>query len=775
MMKKYLKLTGLIVFFCILSLYAESKSFRVDRVDVVGNNNTSKDLILNTITIKDGSMFTRADIQESIRNLYNLGLFSNVFIKSLDSERDKIVLVVVVKEYPILDSYEISGNKKVDESDLEEQIHLIEGQVLSDMDIKNTINGVKDKYEEEGFLLAEVNAKSVPTKDSSKVVLKLDIKEGKRVKVVKIKIDGLNLMSEKKLKSRMETKENRWWRSGEFKEETFDEDLDKIVEYCKEKGFLDAKVLDYSISPYDTKERKVWAKDSTGKLIRKTCVDTLSSEEAKSNLSINIKMHEGKQYRVGKFSFEGNNLFSKEKLNAEIQLTEGKIFNQKRFEYTKWKLQSLYLEEGYIYCQFNQERTYRGGDTIDVHFSIIEGLPAYINKIIIKGNIKTQERVIRREMAIFPGDIYCQSALERSLRNIQYLNYFTDVKHEIKPVDEGLVDIVFNITEREDIGQVSAGMGYSPRDGVVGTGSLGIPNFRGAGQKLDLKLERGNVKQDYSFSFFEPWVYDTPTSFGLSLFYREQQSYNGIYYDRGGELRLGRHLKWPDDYFRVFGSYRISKEDITNSSTSDESESGKVILSSGLRSSLSLRFIRDDTDMPNFPTKGSVLDYSPEMFGGILGGSFSFIKHNLKFNWYLPTFGKFVLGFKLNAAYIDGTKISRYHILRAGGVNYDGMIRGYSEGMFGGSLNDGLSMLIYSAGLTYPVLEKQLYFSVFADAGNTYGELKTIDPADMKRSVGVGVRLFIPMLGIMGFDFAHGFDTDSNQKEKFHFQIGKAF
>ncbi len=778
----------LLAFLCLLaatSAPAQEQFPAIREIAVEGNRNTQRELIVNTLSLKAGEEYNSVKLQESIRSLYDLGLFSRIQADTTIGDSG-LILAIRVKEFPVLDRYELSGNKKVREEDIKAKITLNEGQVLTDQNIQNIVRDLRDMYDKEGLLMAEIEANTVPSKENpNRVVLAIDIKEGKKVQVAQVHFQGVSKVKESKLRSLMKTKEDRWWRSGDFKEEDFEADVQAIPDFYREKGFLDARVLDYQIGPCPVVRKEAWKRPAGGKGIKKQVVvrpagvDSLTPDQARSNLRIDVQVYEGPRFYAGRFSFEGNVLFKGSRLKKEVLLDEGDVFNQKRFDLLKFKLQSLYYEEGYIYSRFDEKRTYRG-DTIDVHFNVTEGLPAYVHKIRIEGNLKTREKVIRREIALVPGSIFRQSKLERSYRNVMHLNFFTDVKYDIKPLDEGSVDIVFRVIEREDIGQVSVGVGYSQRDGVVGTASLSIPNFRGAGQKLDLNLERGSVKQNYVLGFSEPWMYDTPTSLGFRIFYTEQKYTNQLYLDRGAELSLGRKLRWPDDYFSVSGSYQFSREDVTGLSTAIASSGGRSVLSSGLRSSLSLRLLRDDTDLPQFPTRGSVFYYNPEFFGGPLGGDFSFTKHNLHLNWNFPAFWKFVLSTRAQLGYIDGTRISHYHLFKAGGVNYDGMIRGYPEGQFGGSLNNGLSMMAFSAAFRFPVIDQQLYLSLFADAGNTFGDLSTVDPTDLKRSAGAGIRLSIPMLGLMGFDAAYGFDpVDQFSKEpsglNWHFQIGKGF
>lgn len=769
-----------LAFFLLFSFLYAQEGEKITKIEVTGNKTTQKGLIINTLSLTENGTYATTKMQESIRNLYKLGLFSQVKSEYFPSKTGGIILRFTVKEFPVLDHYEISGYKKVEKEDIEKKIVLNPGQALSEVDILETKNQIKSLYTEKGFLLANIETNIIHAKDSNKVVLEFDIHEGKKVKVTQITFEGNKNIESSKLAGEMETKEDRWWRSGEFSDEKYQQDLEKITDYYKEKGYLDARIESETISPDPIAKKRIWGRDSSGNVTRIWEIDTLTEEAAKNNLHVHINVEEGNKFLAGRFSFEGNVLFKNPDLEKEIQLEEGDVFDNKKFEYTKWKLQSLYYEEGYIYSRFDENRQFRG-DTVDVHFRITEGLPAYVNKVIIEGNIKTQERVIRREIAMFPGNIYRQSKMERSKRNIMHLNFFTDVKYDIKPLENGNVNLLFKVVEREDIGQVSVGVAYSQRDGVVGTASLSIPNFRGAGQKLDLNVERGGVKQDYRIGFSEPWLFNTPTSVGFQLFYSDQTAFSGEYLERGGAVSVGRSLKWPDDYCSVLGSYQFSREDIIQeTSTTTVTDASKVVLTSGLRSSLALRFLRDDTDMPDFPSEGSVFMYRPEIFGGFLGGDFDFMKHNFSIQWYYPAFWKFVFGIKAQAGYIDGSKLSAYHLFRAGGVTYDGTIRGYTDGILGGGVSDGLSMITYSASLQFPIMEQQLYFSLFADAGNTYGELRTIDPTDFKRSLGIGVRLAIPMLGIMGFDFAYGFDKVEpyfNDASGFHthFQVGKGF
>lgn len=745
-------------------------------------------VVKRRVGLKEGESFEAAQLQEAIKKLYSLGLYRQIEFLVSDETDSSVSLVLRVEEFPVMEKVEIEGNKKIRNDEIEKALTVAEGRTLSDVKIHENKRAIKDLYAEKGFLRAEVEVDTIPTKVPGNVIAKFKIKEGPKVRVAQITFKGNDAIDEAKLKRKFKTKERRFLFGGDFDKELYESHLDSLVLFYNSEGYLDAEVVD----------------------------DSLWYAENGRDLFIQVEVNEGNQFYRGDFFFSGNKVLEDEQLDAQVALKRGKPFDKDKFLLTMDAVANRYREEGFLWIQVNDRRRFRG-DTIDVTFEVSEGVPAVVRKIDIVGNDKTREKVIRREIRLMPGQKYKQSAMMRSVRDIHQLAYFDNVVPDLKPNEDGTVDFVFRVAEKENIGQLSLGAAYSQDAGLVGTFQTSIPNFRGAGQKLDLNLELGKDSRRVAVGFTEPYAFDTPTFLSGNVFYTYRR------YDRTGMLTLknsmgedsitvpvpddeiesygfsgtvGRDLKWPDDYFDIRATYQISKERNTTA-FSDSSSSKLTILPSGVLSKLSLTLRRNDFDLPLFPTRGSNFYISPEIAG--LGGDYRYLKTTVGFDNYFPLPWKFVLGTRtkfgmINALGSNKIAIQELDLFSGGGEFYmDAVVRGYDAYSFGGrsllgnrtNYEKGLNMLSLTAELRYPVVDQTLYLALFGDMGNTYSDISDIDLKEMYKGVGVGVRLMIPMLGLLGLDLGYGldnpatrnshFDDGAMKNAKFHFIMNRGF
>ncbi len=445
----------------------------------------------------------------------------------------------------------------------------------------------------------------------------------------------------------------------------------------------------------------------------------------------------------------------------------------------------MYQEQGYLYTQI-LDRQVPSDSLINLEFEFIEGQPARVHKIIITGNTKTKEKVIRRELVIKPGQIFKRSAFLRSHREVYYLNFFGNVIPDYRTLPNGDIDLVFQVEEKPT-GQAQVGVGYSEQDKLVGTIGLGVPNLFGNGQNLDFNWDFGKTTQNIRIGFTEPWFLDTPTSAGFDL-YQTSRTWSSYYTEvrRGGDLRLGRRLSWPDDYFRIYWKYRLEDVEYKNFSNSynpSQEYDLRLIDWPQRTSSTTFTLIRDSRDLPEFATMGSVHSISSEFAGGVLGGDVNYHKHIFDSSWYFQNLWKITLMLKTKAGIVDtytsSQKVPFSERFMPGGTSYDGMIRGYDNRSVGptenGSEIGGKTMLIFTAEYQFPVVEQQIYGLLFMDAGNAWKSLAETDITDLKRSAGVGIRIVAPMIGVIGFDLAYGFDNLAGGEWHPHFQLGTSF
>jgi outer membrane protein insertion porin family len=716
----------------------------LDSIAIKGLLLNSRSLVHNNILLRQGTPFTANDVKESIRKLAGLNLFRSVEVFVTKETDSSASLLLQVEEYPFCESIEYAGLKKIKAKDFEEKLPIKQRQIVTDNDVFRTEQYIKKKHEEKGYLLAGVKAERVASKVPGNVVLKFVVKEGPKVQIKTVTFKGNKAIKEKKLKSKFKTKENRWWRSGDYEEDLYRAHLDSLLIYYNDLGFLDAAIV----------------KDSVWYL------------ESKKDIGIEITIEEGKKYYAGKFDFNGNAVIPSDSLANKILLKEGKPFQKSRYDMSKYFVENAYREEGYLWVSLEEQKRYRG-DTIDMTFSIFEGKPAVVRKIDIKGNTKTRDKVIRREIDLLPGQRYRQSLMASSRQRIFSLNYFSDVKPDLSPNNDGTIDMVFEITEKDNIGQFQVGAAYSQIDGFVGTVALSIPNFRGAGQELKVDCQAGSYRRGVDLSFMEPWAFNSPNSLSGRVFYNWSMPYHyyygtdEIWESYGFEAGAGRSkLAWPDNKFSVNGRYHFSFDRTTYylDSTGNVQVPGR-----GFLSKFTLTLSRYDLDMPQFPTSGNLVTFTPQIAG--LGGDFKYLKNSIDYSQYFPLPLKLSLGSKSTIGVIsplfgDKITISRFDLFKTGGVYGDAYLRGYEEysiGGFRGEAENGIALFVSSLELRYPLLEQQLYLLAFGDAGNAWSSLDKVDLGNLKKGAGVGLRINIPMMGMMGFDLGYGFDNISGK------------
>jgi outer membrane protein insertion porin family len=717
------------------------------KLTVNGLTLNAPDVVNNNLMLHTGSRFTATDVKESVRKLSGLGLFRTVDV-FVEAETDSTAaLLFKVEEYPLCEAIEFAGLKKIKQKDIEEKFPVRRGQVASDNAVFRAQEAIKEQCAKKGFLLAEVSVDRIASKVPGNVILKFVVKEGPKVQIRHIAFKGNRAFTEGKLRGKFKTKLHHWWGGGDFDEELYRSHLDSLIMFYNDEGYLDASIVGDS----------VWY------------------SESKTDLGIAITLEEGRRYYTGKFSFVGNVVVPADSLLSKMLLKEGKPFAKDRFDMSKYLVENAYREEGYLWVQVEEQRQFRG-DTVDVAFSITEGKPAIVRKIVIKGNTKTREKVIRREIDLLPGQRYRQSLMLSSRQRVMALNFFSDCKPDLLPNSDGTIDLIFDVVEKDNIGTFQIGAAYSQIDNLTGTVSLGIPNFRGAGEDMKINLQYGIYSKGIDLSFMEPWAFDSPTSLSAGIFAHQSIPYYymlssaGTHTDTvtsyGFRVGAGRSkLSWPDNHFSINGSYEFSYQ--MSPYLADSTDRTKLFVpKSGFLSRLSIDIMRYDLDMPQFPTTGSKLIISPEIGG--LGGDFKYLKGVVNYGHYFPLPLKLVLGSNSKIGLIsplgDGpVKIPRLDLFKSGGVYGDADLRGYPDYAFGGyssyfTAPYGLAMFASTIEIRYPLLEQQLYIGTFADVGNTWNGLARIDLGDLYKGFGFGIRLNIPMMGLMGFDFGYGFD-----------------
>ncbi len=732
---------------------------KIQEITVEGNRQAATALIIAQTGLQTGSAISGDNTSEAIRKLWNLGIFSDIRFFS-EPVGNGVKIVIRVVELPVVNTIKLEGFKEFKENEIISAINITKNKAIGERSISNMSRQIKDMYLKKGFLLAEVDFNVTPlAEDSTRVDVVVAMKEAKKVKVKTIAFEGNENIGDRKLKKLMKTKEDRWYSSGDYKKENIEEDKLTIVRFYKTQGFRDASVVS----------------------------DTLSINEKNDTATLHLRVQEGQKYKFGTTTVSGNSVFKSEELLKYVEYATGETFNEDLIMRAYYQMMVHYNDAGYLNVNVQSNQTAHD-DTVDVQFDIAEDIVSKVAKVIIQGNSKTIDKVIRREIEIFPGESFNRTKYEESARNLRLLNFFSadekGVEQSYAPAENGKdVDIIYKVNEKQT-GMASVGGGYSERDKLVFTLSFSNGNVFGKGQSVNFNWDMGSRRKAFEIGFSEPWLFDTKTSFSFDLYNIDRSDYTTAFDQeqrRGGYIRLGRRLKWPDDS-RLYVSYRLENINYVNPSLYYT-----YYLRTGKTSSLSLMFLRDSRDQAEFATDGSRTSATVEIAGGPLGGDLSYYKYLLNNEFYTPLFWALSFCTRSKIGFLKGynedTSVPYSERFMPGGTSYDGFVRGYPNRLVGplllGEEIGGETMFVTNLELQVPIVKGMVYGIGFFDFGNAWRELAVTNPFDVKRSAGGGVRMSIPQIGMIGFDVGYGFDKIEYSKKvggwRTHFQFGNMF
>lgn len=775
-----------IVLFCLLSsipLYSQTQegpaTYKILSISTEGNKFYDSRTIINNSGLTVGSEISipSDDTREAIQRLWNLGLFSDIQIVVERKVGNDAYLVIKVKELPKLSKIAISGNDEFDDKDIIEKVGLATGQVVTPQTVKDIEFITKKMYIEEGYPLAEVKVDQfVNTYNESQ--LRVKVSEGTKVSVEKISFVGNSHVSSDDLKGAMdETSELKWWKfwdRARFNREKYEADKELILDYYREKGYKDASIVG----------------------------DEFAYSPDKEYMRIKIKVNEGPKYRIRNIEFVGNKLYSDTLLLERLDFKPGNIYNVKKFERNlrgnenQTDVASLYLDNGYLGFRADVDEQVVEGNKVDLTIKIEENNPYRIGLVSIDGNTKTGDNIIRRELYTLPGRYFRRTDLIRSIRQLQSLNYFNPetMSYDFSQRNDSTVDLTY-ILEEKSSDQLNASVGYSQAFGFSGSIGLVFNNFDitdpfsgGAGQILSFTWDFGSsgTYRTFSLGFTEPWLFNTPTLVGVNLF-DTKTNYTYSIRESGGTLSLGRRFKFPDDYFRGDWFFKFQRTDVIY---------GAGIYAEGIRSQFSIgqTISRNSIDNPVFPTLGSKISLYSELAGANLIGSISFHKHRFTAEAYNRVFNvdRLVLYTNFDMESVSSLANDGYIppneflFMGGSGLAYNTTaLRGYDDRSIGPVSNGypvgGRVLLKYGVELRYGVTMDPIpvYAIAFGEAGNVFRTFKETDPLDLRRSVGFGIRLVLPAVGLIGFDLGYGFDRKIVDGQDpawlFHFQFGRGF
>lgn len=797
--------------------YANPKKYEIGEISIAGIKHLDHNALRTISGLRKGDVIRIPGdrITDAVEKLWVQGLFSDIKISATKIEQNDdplkpeiIYLEIFLTERPRLSEYEIIGAKRGHIEDIEEKINIRKGQQVTEYVIMNIERQIKEFYKEKGYMRTEVTiTQKIDPVFQNSIILVIDVDRKEKVKIAKIYIEDNEVLSDRKIRRLMkETKLKGFWnfKPSKYIPEKFEEDKQKIVIKYNELGYRDAKITSDSIFKLN-----------------------------KSDIALRLTIEEGNKYYFGDITWVGNSKYPSEVLSDILGINKGDVYDQilldKRLMEDEDAVGSLYYDKGYLFYRCTPVETLVGKDTINLEMRIVEDQQATINRITLTGNDRTNDHVALRELRTIPGELFSRSDLIRTVRELSQLGHFNPESivpnYYPDPVNR-TVDLSYGLEERaNDQVEISGGWGAGM---VVGTIGLTFNNFssrnmfkkgewrpipHGDGQSVSVHARsNGKYYQSYSISFMEPWLGGKkPNAFSTSIHHTVQSngksgsSRTSMQID-GASVGLSRRLKWPDNYFTLYNSITFSRYVLD--------DWDYFVITDGRCNNFSFEtvFGRNSVDNPMYGRRGSQFslslqitppysffdkndDYS-EMTEEQKYEWIEFHKWKFKADWYTQIIGDLVLRSKIEFGYLGCYNSELQSPFEGFNVGGDGMsgysiygretiaLRGYNDGVLTDRDDDVLRSNVYTKYtmelryLVSPNPQAMVYAYIFAEAGNAWSKIDNYNPFDVHRSAGVGVRVFLPMLGLLGIDYGYGFDAVpgvTDWQKSFHFVLGQQF
>ena len=761
-MKKHYILILLAVLFAFNATpfsYSQDEGENILKVSVKGNKRVNEAFILSQVKASAGSVFHQGTLDDDLKRLYATGYFSDVKI-DVDASPGGLKITFIVEEKPIIKELSIEGNRKLREKAIKKQMKLKLDDILDESQLVQDVEAIKGLYREKGYTQSQVNYRVNIDEEMGHAVVVITVDEGKRIRIKDIRFEGNTVFKDSKLRKVMKTKRKWFFGGGAFDEDKFDDDKLRILDIYQSKGYIDAKIEDIQISYSPSGE----------------------------DMFFLIKIGEGSTYLVGKVVIQGNHVFPTEELLGQVNLVKGEIFIPGNLRRSASAIRDYYMSRGYVDASVRPEIVFNEQtNALDVMFSLIENELSYVEEIKIEGNTKTKDIVIRRELAVRPGEIFNGVKVRRSQERLLNLGYFESIYMEIEPTEASDKKNLIVKVEETKTGELGFGAGFSSIDKFIGFIEVtqknfdwaNFPSFSGDGQKLRVRAQFGTKRQDYILSWTEPWLFDRPMSFGFDVYRRNRNFLSDVYDEvrTGGDLRFGKRLR---EFIRadlVYRFERVTIEDV------EDTASDLIKAEEGTNdvSSIELGLTRDTRNHPLSATKGMRNRIAAEMAGGILGFDRDFHKLSTRNSLYIPLPLDLVLRLSLQAGIVDSfgdtEEVPLFERFFLGGGN---TVRGFDFREVGpkdenGEPLGGKSMIAGTAEVTFPIWSV-LRGAVFYDTGNVYEEYADVDLSDLRAGVGVGLRINLP-IGPIRIDYGWPIDRDefTDSDGRFDFNIGYSF
>lgn len=761
-MRTHIK-TYLFSFFLLLVASPAFSAAKIVNIDFVGLVKTQESVLRQKISSLEGALYSSSKVKRDIKVLYKTGFFEDVYVEK-KSVSGGIRLIFHVREKGVVRSIVFKGNKKLKEKDLISIVTIRDFSLLSEKRIAESEHAIRGLYEEKGFYLAEVKAEVVPL-DTEKNELELvfNIKENREVKIRRISFVGNKVFSDRKLVKQMVTKVKGLFSfisgSGKYKDEKLERDVEALTRFYQNRGFIKVKI---------------------GK-------PQLSLTRNKKAIYITIPVHEGPKYKVRKVNVAGDIITTREELLSKLKLETGDIYSREVQDGDLSVLTNLYGDQAYAFANiYPVINTYDEEKMADVTYVIQKGAKITIERIEIRGNTITRDKVIRREMQVKENALYSKSAIDLSQRRLMQLGYFEDVNFSTpRGSRDDRVKLIVNVTEKPT-GSFSLGAGFSSLESFIFTASIQKDNFFGHGIRGGVSLSLSKLRQEFIFNMTDRYFLDTRWIFSTSI-YRFSSALNRDFDQRsfGGSVSFGREL-FP--FFDATVGYKIEDVSVTNFSSQVPAFFQRN--ASGLTSSAIASLAYDTRDNRIFTTKGMFHSVSGEYSGNGIGGDNDFWKISTESRVFLRLPGKMVLKARGLFSYINSLNdnpVPLFERFFLGGIN---TLRGFNLNSIGPQMRvpttatgsdrlftyGGNRMLLFNLEHEVPIYNPAgLKGVIFVDAGQSFAENEKIDFSELRTNYGFGVRWNSPF-GPLRFEWGFPFKRRSGESfSVFNFSIGQSF
>lgn len=808
--------------------YEHPKQYIINKVKVSGIKYLDPEVVasMSGLTKGDTIMIPSDYLSSTLKTMWNQRIYSDVQILT-EPVGDSVNIEIVLRERPRVYDWKIEGVRKGQMSELLETLKLKKGSELSDFVLNSSKDAIRKYFAEKGFYNADVSVRLENDTTLENVVNVFFVVDRKnRVKIGKIDFEGNTALSDRQLRrsfKKTHQKSINIFKGAKYKEKDYEEDKENLIDFYNSRGYRNATILSDSVYRINDKR-----------------------------LGIALKVDEGNKFYYRNVSWTGNSVYETRQLNDMLGISKGETYDKKTLhkrlgigkhaDYEDMSsISSLYQNNGYLFSSIDPGEVVVGEDSIDINVKIFEGKQAKINEVKISGNHRVNDRVIRRELYVRPGELYNRALLMQTIRQLNQMQHFDPEKTspgiDLVPNSNELVDISFPLEEvASDKFEISGGWGSNMFVGSVGVqlNNVSLKNFfkgsewrpypHGQNQQLAIRGQtNGSYYKAISLNFTEPWLGGKkPNSLTVGLYYSDEtdayyawQSGNRHFRTIGVSVGIGRRLSWPDRYFTIYNEISYQAYNLKDWSS--------FLVTNGTSNIFALKTVlaRNSVDSPIYPRTGSEfslsltltppyslfqknVDYAdPNLPDYKRYKWIEYHKWQFKAQWYYPLTNnnKLVLMARAEMGYLGSYNKNKPSPFEGFDVGGDGMsgynvygveivgLRGYENSALtpytytaDGRADYARAYNKYTMEIRYPFILKPsstIYGLVFAEGGNAFKSWKKFDPFLIKRSIGVGARIYLPIVGMLGIDWGYGFDKAVGQTERsgsqVHFIIGTQF